>query len=53
MPPAKPRQPRRPRNPFAVPLRRRGHGVEPNKKAYTRKGRSKDRPFDVSGAFAA
>jgi hypothetical protein len=39
----------KPRSPYAVELRRLGHKVKPSKKAYTRKGRSKDRPFDVSG----
>jgi hypothetical protein len=37
----------KPRNPYAVELRRLGRKVKPSKKAYTRKGRSKDRPFAI------
>ena len=41
---------RKPRNPYAVALRRLGHKVKPNKKHYSRKGRSHDRPFDLWSA---
>ena len=47
--PSVPRARKAPRNPFAVALRKKGHAVIPSKKAYTRKGRSKDRTFDVTG----
>lgn len=40
------------RNPYAVVLRRMGQKVKPSKKVYTRKGRSKDRPFGVSAGAA-
>ena len=36
---------RKRRNPYAAALRRLGQKVIPNKKVYSRKGRSKDRPF--------
>lgn len=41
------RKSRKVRSPYAVVLRRLGQKVVPSKKAYTRKGRSKDRPFPV------
>ena len=41
---------RKPRNPYALALRRLGHKVKPNKKRYTRKGRSQDRPFGLWAA---
>lgn len=41
------RKPKR-RNPYAAVVRRLGHKIKPSKKIYTRKGRSKHRPFVVS-----
>jgi hypothetical protein len=41
----------KPRSPYAVELRRLGQKVKPNKKRYTRKGRSQNRPFDVWGGW--
>jgi hypothetical protein len=41
----------KPRSPYAVELRRLGQKVKPNKKRYTRKGRSQNRPFDVWGGL--
>ena len=42
------RKPKR-RNPYAALVRRLGHRIKPSKKIYTRKGRSKHRPFGVLG----
>ncbi|NBC31598.1 MAG: hypothetical protein GVY13_02875 [Alphaproteobacteria bacterium] len=47
------RKPVKRRNPHAVALRRLGQKVIPNKKAYSRKGRSKDRPFATPALYPA
>ena len=47
------RKPVNRRNPYALSLRRLGQKVVPNKKAYTRKGRSKDRPFAIPTLYPA
>lgn len=47
------RKPVKRRNPHAVALRRLGQKVIPNKKAYSRKGRSKDRPFAIPALYPA